>query len=139
LGRRRYDVILVDDAEIERLNWSFRAIPQPTDVLSFPWHDDQHIEYEDPAVRAEWRSFLGDIVISAETARRNSIERGISLQTEIRQLVLHGLLHLLGYDHETDEGEMEDLEGSLRKDLGIAGRARPSRSSASLLPVIGRR
>jgi len=122
LGRRRFDVVVVDDIEIERLNRSFRGVVQPTDVLSFSWQNDPEREDEDPAIRAEWSGFLGDIVISAETARRNSVEAGLSLRTEIRQLVLHGLLHLLGYDHETDHGEMERLELALRRELGITDR-----------------
>jgi probable rRNA maturation factor len=122
LGRRRFDVVLVDDIEIKRLNRSFRGIARPTDVLSFSWQNDPEMEDEDPAIRAEWSDFLGEIVISAETARRNSIEASISLRMEIRQLVLHGLLHLLGYDHETDHGEMERLELALRRELGIIDR-----------------
>jgi rRNA maturation RNase YbeY len=119
LGRRRFDVTLVDDKEIERLNRTFRGIPNPTDVLSFPWQNEPDVTYKDSVTRAEWSRFLGDIVISAETARRNSLETGVSLRMEIRQLVLHGLLHLLGYDHESDNGEMERLEQAIRRELRI--------------------
>jgi probable rRNA maturation factor len=120
LGGRRFDITLVDDAEIQRLNKEFRGIPSPTDVLSFPWNN-----YEggcpDSRLRKEWSGFLGDIVISVETARRDSVQSGISLPMELRQLVLHGALHLLGYDHETDQGEMARLEAQLRRKLKISG------------------
>jgi len=68
----------------------------------------------------EFRGFLGDIVISAETARANARREGHSTENEIRWLILHGLLHLLGYDHATDNGEMTALELSLRERLGIS-------------------
>jgi rRNA maturation RNase YbeY len=71
--------------------------------------------------RAAWefKNFLGDIVISVETAKRNAREEGHSILNEIRWLILHGLLHLLGYDHERDRGEMTRLELGLRRRLGI--------------------
>jgi len=69
---------------------------------------------------SEFRHFLGDIVISAETARANARQEGHSTENEVRWLILHGLLHLLGYDHATDSGEMTVLELSLRERLGIA-------------------
>jgi probable rRNA maturation factor len=119
LGPQRFDITIVDDGEIERLNRAFRRKSRPTDVLSFPWHDEAEEEAESMPARKEWSGFLGDIVISAETAQRRSIAAGISLRTEMQQLVLHGALHLLGYDHETDEGEMQRLEASLARRLGI--------------------
>jgi probable rRNA maturation factor len=119
LGRRRFDVTLVGDREIQSLNEKFRGIAHPTDVLSFPWKDEEQ-HYGDSRVRKEWKGFLGDIVISVERARRDSIEAGLSLRIALRQLVLHGLLHLLGYDHETDQGEMTRLEASLRQKLRIS-------------------
>ena len=73
-----------------------------------------------PALQ-EFSGFLGDIVISAHTARRNARAEGNSTANEIRWLIVHGLMHLLGYDHETDLGEMTALELSLRERLGIAG------------------
>ena len=74
------------------------------------------------AAASEFAGFLGDVVISVETARRNARREGHSTANEIRWLILHGVLHLLGYDHETDRGEMTALEISLRARLGIAGR-----------------
>jgi probable rRNA maturation factor len=76
-----------------------------------------------PVARAklEFRNHLGDIVISVETAKRNAHLEGHSTLNEIRWLILHGLLHLLGYDHESDRGEMNRLELALRTRLGISG------------------
>jgi probable rRNA maturation factor len=84
------------------LNHRFRGKPQPTDVLSFP---------VDPGENG----YLGDVVISAETARRNARRSGRSLREELRILILHGVLHLLGYNHETDRGQMNRLERKLRR------------------------
>jgi rRNA maturation RNase YbeY len=69
----------------------------------------------------EFKNFLGDIVISVDTAKRNAGKEGHSTLNEIRWLILHGVLHLLGYNHEKDHGEMTRLELSLRKRLRIAG------------------
>jgi len=81
---------------------------------------DRVSSFQFPVSNAEWRHFLGDIVISAETARANARQEGHSTENEIRWLILHGLLHLLGYDHATDHGEMTAIELSLRERLGIA-------------------
>jgi len=135
LAGQRFDVALVDDDETERLNRIFRKRTAPTDVLSFPWTDGA--EAAPPAVAAkEFAGFLGDIVISVETARRNARREKHSLETEILQLILHGLLHLLGYNHETDDGEMNRLELNLRRRLGIEGEQEPedSRSLARSAP-----
>ena len=95
-----FSVVLVSDPVIERYNRTYRGVERPTDVLSFPGEDD----------------YLGDILISAETAydqaRRS---RTLSLDNNVERLVLHGLLHLMGYDHETDDGEMRALELRLRR------------------------
>src|SRR4030095_16723412 len=98
-------IAFVSDSKIRTLNQQFRGINKPTDVLSFP---------NDLATGE-----LGDIAISVETAARQAKENGLTLNEEIAQLILHGLLHLSGYDHETDNGEMNRLELRLRKKLGI--------------------
>lgn len=117
---------LVDDTEIHRLNAAFRGKRKPTDVLSFPWQDGEREIPETPGENLS--GFLGDVIISVEAARRNARMEGHSLLTEIQQLMLHGLLHLLGYDHETDRGEMNAMEMRLRQKLGIEGlRHRPSK------------
>ena len=119
LGRRDFNVCFVDDRAIKRLNVQYRGKPNATDVLSFPWQGSNGGR---GAAASEFAGFLGDVVISVETARRNARREGHSTANEIRWLILHGVLHLLGYDHETDRGEMTALEISLRARLGIAGR-----------------
>ncbi len=104
---------LVSDRAIARLNETFRKKHGPTDVLSFPANGNR------PAQGAE---YVGDIAISPETARRNAGRFSRSLAAEMRILILHGMLHLAGYDHETDRGEMDRVERRLRKRLGVAGR-----------------
>ena len=120
LGKRHFNVCIVDDREIERLNSSFLKKAWPTDVLSFAWDQGTRSKHSD-GPRDEFSDFLGDIIISAETARRNAREEGHSTQNEVRWLILHGLLHLKGYDHDKDHGEMTALELSLRSKLGISG------------------
>ncbi len=114
LGRRWFNVCLVDDPAMAGLNGAYRGKGRATDVLSFPGQtsDDSG---------GELAGFLGDIAISAQTARRNARREGDSAEREIRRLILHGVLHLLGYDHETDHGEMTALEHSMRQRLRIAG------------------
>lgn len=91
------------DRAVRRMNRDFRGKDKPTDVLSFPGEPSPEGRH------------LGDIVISIPTARRQAAERGASLEEEVRLLLLHGVLHCLGHDHETDGGEMERLEGRLRR------------------------
>ena len=104
-------IVFVSDDAIKKLNRRFRAKDYATDVLSFP---AEQAEFEKAAA-----ANLGDIVISIEQAARQAKEHGLSFENEIAQLILHGLLHLSGYDHETDHGEMNRLELRLRKRLGI--------------------
>lgn len=110
-----FTVVLISDRRMKELNRFFRGKDSTTDVLSFP-HEAEEFEMnaEDASV-----NFLGDIVISAEQADRQAAENGLTLENEIEQLILHGLLHLCGYDHETDDGEMNRLELKLRRKLGI--------------------
>ncbi len=93
-------VVLVSDRKIKELNRTYRGRNYPTDVLSF--------SYDDP-------TYLGDIIISVETAKKQAEEMGHSLEREVAVLVIHGFLHLLGYDHEKDKGEMRSLEEKLWK------------------------
>lgn len=97
-------IAFVSAKRIRQLNRQFRGIDKATDVLSFP---------------AEEESNLGDVAISVEIAVAQAEENGLSLEYEIAQLILHGLLHLSGYDHEKDNGEMNRLELKLRRSLGI--------------------
>ena len=108
---RDVSIIFVSDTRIRRLNRQFRKKDYATDVLSFP-NESEPFENEN-------QSQLGEIVISVQRAAAQAKENGLTLSNEIEQLILHGLLHLCGYDHETDNGEMNRLELRLRKKLGI--------------------
>jgi probable rRNA maturation factor len=121
LNRRDLNICFVDDREIAKLNARYRGKGRPTDVLSFPWGSVSPSS-NNGVGQAEWHIFLGDVVISVQTARRNARAEGHSTLNEIRWLILHGVLHLVGYDHETDHGEMTAREVALRERLGIAGR-----------------
>ena len=97
---RGFTVVLITDDVMQRYNRQYRGFDKPTDVLSF---------------RGEQR-YLGDILISSETAynqARNS--KTLTFETNVRRLILHGLLHLMGYDHETDDGQMRSIERRLRR------------------------
>lgn len=122
LGRREFNICFVNDRAISRLNAGFRGRSRPTDVLSFPWQEAGRRAGNGNA-QLELKNYLGDVVISVEAARRNARAEGHSIENELRWLILHGLLHLLGYDHETDQGEMTALELSLRERLDRAGRS----------------
>jgi len=91
------------DRAVRRMNRDFRGKDKATDVLSFPGEPSPEGRH------------LGDIVISIPTALRQATERGATLEEEVRLLLLHGVLHCLGHDHETDGGEMERLESRLRR------------------------
>lgn len=100
-------VLLTTDQEIRRLNRQFRGIDSPTDVLSFP-----------PAGPCA-QEIAGDLALSVETARRQAADHGHALACELKILILHGLLHLAGYDHEADEGRMARRERKLRAQLRL--------------------
>ncbi len=114
-------ICLVSDAEITRMNASFRGKKGPTDVLSFPAAENRRPFRIKRGRRGLIKNrYLGDVAISPATAGRNAKTYGRTLGNEIRILILHGVLHLLGYDHETDRGEMDRLERKLRLRLGLA-------------------
>lgn len=96
------------------LNRRFRSQDRTTDVLSFPAQDGDSVDQ--PGL-ADQREFLGDIAVSVDRAHQQAIEAGHSLERELKELVMHGVLHLCGYDHETDDGEMNRLELRLRRKL----------------------
>jgi probable rRNA maturation factor len=114
-ARGHLTVAVVSDAAMRRLNRQFRGKDRTTDVLSFP------PEAVPAPARGSKRSFLGDLAIARGVAGRQARQLGHSLQTELRILALHGLLHLLGYDHESDRGEMGRLEEHLRQRAGLPG------------------
>jgi probable rRNA maturation factor len=122
-------VCLVTNAQITHWNRRYRGKAKPTDVLSFP---SEAVATRKRAIRngsksaqglrhspSRSGSYLGDIAIAPAVARRNAQQSGRSFDDEMRVLMLHGLLHLLGYDHESDSGQMERLELRLRRQLGI--------------------
>jgi probable rRNA maturation factor len=114
-------VCLVSDAEIARMNETFRKKKGPTDVLSFPMVARRRaVRLGRSSRTVKAGEYLGDIAISPATAQRYAKKYGRKLSSELQVLILHGVLHLLGYDHETDRGEMERMERKLRKRLGLA-------------------
>ena len=124
LGLQTADVTvcLVSDKTMARLNVNFRKKNGPTDVLSFPAAERRRavgLRRKSNAARSANHEYLGDIAISPATARRYAKKNGRHLASELRVLMLHGVLHLLGYDHETDRGEMDRIEERLRKRFGL--------------------
>ena len=113
-------VCLVSDKEIARMNEEFRKKKGPTDVLSFPAVTRRSARLRRTSTTMKPGECLGDIAISPATARRYAKKNGRKLSSELRVLILHGVLHLLGYDHETDRGEMDRVERKLRRRLGLA-------------------
>jgi probable rRNA maturation factor len=127
--RGEVDVLITSSAELRRLNRSFRGKDQTTDVLSFPSTDGK-IHHggtetrrnpfsESSVSRCLGGGCSGDIAISGEIAARNARRLGHRPADELKILILHGLLHLAGYDHETDAGEMARQEARLRRSLGL--------------------
>lgn len=108
-GDKQIELVLVDDATIQQINNEYRGKDEPTDVLSFP------IE---PFANAP----LGSIVISLDTAKRVAKELNHTVETEIKILFIHGLLHLLGFDHESDNGEMQKEEERVRERFGLSAK-----------------
>jgi probable rRNA maturation factor len=104
---------LSSDADVARLNATYRGKPAPTNVLSFPAHNE--------TAKADAPRFLGDVILARETLLREAAELGVPLEHHMQHLVVHGLLHLLGYDHEADADAhvMEALEARILARLGI--------------------
>lgn len=130
-ARGEVTVAIISDRRMRSLNRTYRGRDYATDVLSFPVAKTPAKEPGSVGAAGEPNpvpslrrtrdpgSFLGDIVIAAGVATRQAEEAGHSLQTEVRILALHGLLHLVGYDHETDEGQMARVEARLRRRGGL--------------------
>lgn len=108
-ARGEVTIAILPDAKVKRLNTVYRGVHRATDVLSFP------ISPQPSAISP----FLGDIVIARDMARKQAEKLGHSVVIEIRVLALHGLLHLLGYDHENDNGRMARMEARLRRKAGL--------------------
>jgi len=101
------ELLIVDDAVIKELNLEHRKLDKPTDVLSFP-------------IKGSKTNFIGSIIISADTANRVASEMGHSLEEELKILFIHGLLHVLGFDHETDNGHMRQKEAEIAESMGLS-------------------
>lgn len=108
--RSGFSVVLISDEAMRRFNRQFAGEDQPTDVLSFPADGSALLEPGE-------NNYLGDILVSVETADR---QKKAGLEEEIKVLMLHGLLHLLGYDHAVDQGEMEQLENRLKGEFSLS-------------------
>jgi probable rRNA maturation factor len=134
-------VCLVTNAEIARWNRAYRHKDGPTDVLSFPADDEPPPRAHKSSPRIARRAsaspnrYLGDIAIAPAVARRNARRFGRTFSQEMRILTLHGILHLLGYDHETDSGQMDRRERRLRRELGLAAPIRRSIGRSIARPI----
>jgi len=95
-------IVILDDQEMEKLNETYRGINKPTNVLAFPMQEGQFSDITP--------GLLGDVVISLETAEKEAITAGISLEERTSQLLIHGILHLLGFDHEMGDKEADAME-----------------------------
>ncbi|HTG28910.1 MAG TPA: rRNA maturation RNase YbeY [Methylomirabilota bacterium] len=126
LKQAQVTVCLVSDAEIAGMNESFRKKRGPTDVLSFPavkLRQPSRSKRSPVSLASSSRdsdTSLGDIAIAPAVAKRNAKHFGRTLPAELKILILHGVLHLLGFDHEADRGEMDRTEKKLRRRLGLA-------------------
>jgi probable rRNA maturation factor len=124
-ARGAVTIALVIDRRVRTLNRQYRGIDRPTDVLSFPpfaRDDRRRVPTGAPRVKvdeADGVPFLGDVVIARGVAARQARAAGHDERTEWRVLALHGLLHLLGYDHDSDRGEMRRVEARLRRKGGL--------------------
>jgi len=114
-ARGTVSIALISDVEMRRLNATYRQKDSSTDVLSFP----AQVRRADRTAVRQRPQELGDVAIATSVARRQAREYGHSFETELRILALHGLLHLLGYDHESDRGEMRRVEDQLRRKGGL--------------------
>jgi len=101
------ELIIVDDNVIKNINLEYRQLDKPTDVLSFP-------------IKSSKTDFIGSIIISADTAKRVADEMKHTFEDELKILFIHGLLHVLGFDHETDNGQMRQKEEEVAANIGIS-------------------
>jgi probable rRNA maturation factor len=126
LPPRAVTVCLLSDAGIAAMNRRFRGCCGPTDVLSFPADGDRRWTKGKPGRKlaafppGDSALYLGDIAIAPGVARRNARRAGRAAAEELRILILHGVLHLMGYDHEIDRGKMDRRERALRARLGLS-------------------
>lgn len=116
------DVTIVDDEEIHALNRDYRGMDKPTDVLSFALDEDAEDSGEPELIGGPEEHLYGDIIISAETALRQAEEYGHGLEREMTYLAVHGMFHLLGYDHMTEEEKcvMREQEEAALRAIGLS-------------------
>ena len=131
LAKDSFAVCLVTDAEIARWNRAYRGKSGPTDVLSFPSNarktkgsrdGNARVRKDDlldAATANHSAQYIGDIAIAPAVAKRKASRFGRTFDDEMRILILHGILHLMGYDHEADDGQMERRENKLRRELRL--------------------
>jgi probable rRNA maturation factor len=127
--RDTVNVLVTSSAELRSLNHRFRGADKATDVLSFPA----------PQVSRQAKRVSGEVAISADIARDNAERLGHSMTAEVKILVLHGILHLAGFDHERDNGEMARKESRLRRQLKLEGSLIERTQARDRPPVAGRR
>jgi len=114
-------LVLADDDEVHALNKQWRAKDKPTNVLSFPMLSRAEVL----AASADAPEMLGDLILAHGVCRREAAEKGVPVEHHATHLVIHGLLHLAGHDHELGEGEAEEMEHLERKALAMLGIADP--------------
>jgi len=127
LGQAIMTIVLTDDAEVQALNLSFLGIDAPTDVLSFPYFNTPNNAPTDipldlpPELAVEQRTYLGDLIIALPYIRRQAVQHQRTLAEELSLLIIHGTLHLLGYDHATveEEHEMWTVQADVLSTLGM--------------------
>jgi probable rRNA maturation factor len=112
---------LADDATIRPINLDTRGQDKPTNVLSFQYHDADDLK----GLAAQGGGLLGDLVLACETVAREAAEQGKPFEAHLTHLIVHGVLHLLGYDHEQSDAEAEDMEQRERRALAALGFSDP--------------
>jgi probable rRNA maturation factor len=116
-------LVMADDEEVHALNKQWRAKDKPTNVLSFPMLSREEVLVA--AANQNAPGMLGDMILAHGVCVREAAEKGVSVETHATHLVVHGLLHLAGYDHELGDAEAEEMENLERKSLALMGIADP--------------
>ncbi|MFM9936804.1 MAG: rRNA maturation RNase YbeY [Novosphingobium sp.] len=112
-------LVLADDEEVQALNKQWRAKDKPTNVLSFPMLSREEVLAA--AANADAPGMLGDMILAHGVCMREAADKGIAMETHAAHLLIHGLLHLAGYDHETGEADAAEMEGLETKALALMG------------------
>jgi len=116
-------LVMADDEEVQTLNQQWRAKDKPTNVLSFPMLSREEVLAA--AAQADAPGMLGDMILAHGVCAREAADKGIPMETHAAHLIVHGLLHLAGYDHETGEDDAAEMEGLETKALALMGIANP--------------